>query len=382
MEVELSAPAQRTSEEEDKLLRSVKKFKESNGARSFLPPRKLVSYKDSLVGDILGAYEQAFKFSKNWEEDYESETKMEPLIEGMAEVKLSKETKARIKAPWSKALTVKVYGRFVGFHYLTFKLNALWKPMAKMDCVTLGKGFFLVRFSCSDDFDRVVRGCPLFIGEHFLTIKPWEPYFKASDAKLTSVAVWVRLPELPIEFYDASVLKEIGSVIGPILRVDSYTALETRGGYARLCVHLDLEKPLISSIRVGRLVQRVLYEGISSLCFCCGKLGHKQDNCGMRVRKPSGEDVGQALLKSNEMSEKIQSESNYGAWMVVTRKRGSGRLGKASGTSSSSLPTQVKVKGNSVLSQGFERVEVGDDLDKSNLGDSIDPIETSCAVAD
>ena len=254
MEVEPSAPAQRTSEEEDELLHSVKKFKESNGARSFLPPRKLVSYKDSLVGDILRAYEQAFKFSKNWEEDYESETEMEPLIEGMAEVKLSKETKARIKAPWSKALIVKVYGRSVGFHYLTFKLNALWKPMAKMDCVTLGKGFFLIRFSCSDDFDRVLRGSPWFIGEHFLAIKPWEPYFKASKAKLTLVAVWVRLPELPIEFYDASVLKEIGSVIGPVLRVNSYTASETRGGYARLCVQLDLEKPLISSIRVGRLV--------------------------------------------------------------------------------------------------------------------------------
>ena len=126
------------------------------------------------------------------------------------------------------------------------------------------------------------------------------------------MAAWVRLPELPIEFYDSSVLKEIGSAIGPILRVDSYTASETRGGYARLCVQLDLKKPLISSIRVGRLVQRVLYEGISSLCFCCGKLGHKQDNCGMRVRKPSGEDAGQASLESNEMSEKAQSESNYG----------------------------------------------------------------------
>ena len=102
----------------------------------------------------------------------------------------------------------------------------------------------------------------------------------------------------------------------------------------------------------------------------------------MRVRKPSGEDAGQASLKSNEMSEKIQSESNYGAWMVVTRKRGSGRLGKASGTSFSALPTQVKVKGSFVLSQGSERVEMGDDLDKSNLGDSADPIETSRVVAD
>jgi len=215
---------------------SVKKFKESNGARSFLQPRNLVSYKDSLVGDIPRANEQAFKFSKDWEEGYESEAEMEPLTEGMAEVKLSKETKARIRTPWSKALIVKVYGRSIGFHYLTFKLNALWKSTAKMDCVTLGRSFFLIRFSSSDDFDKVLQGGPWFIGEYFLAIKPWEPYFKAFEAKLISVAVWVRFHELPIEFYDASVLKEIGSVIGPVLRIDSYTASETRGGYARLCV--------------------------------------------------------------------------------------------------------------------------------------------------
>ena len=56
---------------------------------------------------------------------------MEPLIEGMAEVKLSKETKTRIRAPWSKALIVKVFGRTVGFNYLTFKLNTLWKPATR-----------------------------------------------------------------------------------------------------------------------------------------------------------------------------------------------------------------------------------------------------------
>ena len=249
MEVEHSTPSQRSSEEEDELHRSVKKYKESNGASSFLQPRKLVSYKDSLVGDIPGAYEQAFRFDKNWEEeDYESDTELEPLVEGMAEVKLSKETKARIRAPWSKALIVKVFGRTVGFNYLTFKINALWKPKAKMDCVNLGRDFFLIRFSSSEDYDFVLRGGPWFIGGHYLAIMPWEPYFKASEAKLSSVAVWVRLPELPIEFYEASVLREIGSVIGPVLRVDSFTASETRGGYARLCVQINLDKPLITSI--------------------------------------------------------------------------------------------------------------------------------------
>jgi len=44
-------------------------------------------------------------------------------------------------------------------------------------------------------------------------------------------------------------------------------------------IQIDLEKPLINSIRIGRLAQQVKYEGISSLCFCCGRLRYKQENC-------------------------------------------------------------------------------------------------------
>ena len=64
---------------------------------------------------------------------------------------------------------------------------------------------------------------------------------------------------LPIEFYDMEVLKEIGSAIGPVLRIDSYMATGSRGSYARLCIQIDLNKPLINSIRLGRLVQRYFF---------------------------------------------------------------------------------------------------------------------------
>ena len=84
--------------------------------------------------------------------------------------------------------------------------------------------------------------------------------------------------------------------------------------------------------------------------------------------------------------------------MVVTRKRGSGRLGKVSGTSGispSALPTQFKAKGRSVLSQGSkrvevgrsvpsqdsERVEVGVGIDNPNPSDSADALEASRAAA-
>lgn len=96
MEVEFSNELPRSSEEEDELRRSVKKFKESKGARQFVPPRVPVSYKDSLVGDIPRAYEQAFRYDKVWDDGEDSDTDIEPLMEGMAEVKLSKETQPRI----------------------------------------------------------------------------------------------------------------------------------------------------------------------------------------------------------------------------------------------------------------------------------------------
>nr|POF01813.1 hypothetical protein CFP56_06195 [Quercus suber] len=265
MEVKFSTPAQHTSEEVDELHCSVNKFKESSGARSFLQPKKLVSYKDSLVGDILGAYEQAFKFSKDWEDGYDLEVEMEPLTEGMVEVKLSKETKVRIRAPWSKALIIKVYGWSVGFNYLTFKINALWKPTAKMDCVTLGRGFFLIHLSCNDDFDK--------------------------------------------------------------------------------------------------------------------------ESCGLKLRKPSGEDATQVLLKTNEISEEAQPEPNYGPWMVITRKRGQVMMGKASGPIKFGNPSHVRVRSNSDLSQVSAHVEAGKDFDKSNPSDlnASDPATsrevTTCAVA-
>ena len=219
----------------------MKKFKESLGARQFSPPRALVSYKDSLIGDILGAYEQTFKLDNVWDDGEESDSEIEPLVEGMAEIKLSKETKASIRAPWAKSLIVKVFGRTMGFNYLTFKINALWRPTTKMDCVNLGKDYFLIKFHSFDDYDNVLKGGPWFIGEHFLAIKPWEPYFRASGDNLTSIAVWVRNPKLLIEFYDLKVLKEIGSAIGPVLRIDSYTATGSRESYARLCIQVDID---------------------------------------------------------------------------------------------------------------------------------------------
>ena len=99
MEPEFQQPTQCSAEDEAELFRSVKKFKDNSIEKPFVPPRKQVSYRDSLIGDIPRAYAQAFSFDRMEDHAEESDDEVDDLVEGMVDVKLSKETKSRIRAP-------------------------------------------------------------------------------------------------------------------------------------------------------------------------------------------------------------------------------------------------------------------------------------------
>ena len=314
---------------------------------AWVSPNK--SFKEKLVGEIPGAYAQAFDFYDQMEDDVDSDEEVSGLCEGLAAIKLSKETKLRIRGSWSKALIVKLYGRKIGFTYIQNKLQQLWKPSGRIDCVDLGNEFFLTRFSMKEDLDAVLRKGPWFIGEHYLSIRPWEPFFNSDVANVSSIAVWVRLHRLPIELYEAEVLKQIGEAIGKVLRVDTHTAMEARGKYARLCIQVDANKPLINTVLIRKFEQAVVYEGINKLCFECGRIGHKKEACPYIIRciesSPEKELSPKKELSSTrahstsprkmhdsswrgvgsdvaESSGTVHEEDKYGPWMVVTRRRG------------------------------------------------------------
>lgn len=102
---------------------------------------------------------QAFDFSDHMDAESDSDDECSGIREGFATISLSKETKQRIRAPWAKALIIKVFGRTVGFSYRHSRIMGLWKPLGRMDMVDLGKDFFLVRFSSQEDLERVlIRG--------------------------------------------------------------------------------------------------------------------------------------------------------------------------------------------------------------------------------
>jgi hypothetical protein len=154
--------------------------------------RTSISYKESLVGEMPGAYEHAF-FGNSMEEDEaissDEDEDEEPPEEGEVVIKFTRELKHRIRAPWSSSLIVKVFGRSVGYVFLVNKLKNMWKFAGNFSCVNLGRGFFLIRFDSRTGFEDVLKGGPWFIGEYFLSLRPWVPNFRASEAFVSSVAI-------------------------------------------------------------------------------------------------------------------------------------------------------------------------------------------------
>lgn len=114
-------------------------------------------------------------------------------------------------------------------------------------------------------------------------------------------------------------------------------------------MQVDLDKPLITSVRVGKLVQRVTYEGVSTLCFSCGRLGHKRDSCLYYIKPVVREEVVVNENISTKQKETNQLDSNYGPWMVVTRKNNFNRPGRPRGPNNSNQGNLLKLKGKFVF---------------------------------
>lgn len=86
--------------------------------------------------------------------------------------------------------------------------------------------------------------------------------------------VWVRVTGLPVEYYDTRVLTVIGNHIGHAIKVDKTTIKQEQGKYARICVVVNLSKPLLAMFNIRGSNYKVENGGLHLLCLACGKYGH------------------------------------------------------------------------------------------------------------
>lgn len=155
----------------------------------------------------------------------------------------------------------------------------MWRPKGTLEVIDLGHNIFLFRFSVLDDLEKALFGGPWFVLDHYLLLTKWKPNFRPSTNPFDSLAVWIRFSELLVEYYDKEALFQIVEAVGKPIKVNFATDQLTRARYVRVCVIIDLAKPLVPQIWVGNNWQNILYENIHSLFFSCRKVGYLKSAC-------------------------------------------------------------------------------------------------------
>ena len=79
----------------------------------------------------------------------------------------------------------------------------------------------------------------------------------------------------------------VGSKIGKPVHIDDAASTVSRGHYARICVEIDLLKPLVTKFKLRRKVKKLEYEGFYLVYFGCGLYGHRKESCPHEKKEPS-----------------------------------------------------------------------------------------------
>ncbi|CAI0465632.1 unnamed protein product [Linum tenue] len=146
----------------------------------------------------------------------------------------------------------------------------------------------------------------------------WYKGFNPWTAKVKSTMVWVQ--GSPIEFFNREAAMRIGALIGKPIRVDRATEEGARGNYARVCVEVDLSKPLLAKYKVEGIKYRIQYEGLDKICTECGRYGKPTDQCDCKEPIIKETVVETVEVVPEIQAEETRSEPAYGDYMMVKKK--------------------------------------------------------------
>lgn len=225
---------------------------------------------------------------------------------------------------------MKLIGRTHTLNFLATRLKSKWNLKGSMSIVDLVNNFFIVTFDLKEDRDFVLTGGPWIITGQYLVMQEWKPSFNAATAQITRMAVWIRVSGVYSEFLDKWALKKVGSYLGKLLKIDTLTLKRARGQFARICVELDLSKPLEAFIELNQCWFNLEYEGLPDICFKCGLYGHKMEGCLTHVEtekenpemaKNQATDATTNLLVASPLIMESTNDIPRGAWMQVQPRR-------------------------------------------------------------
>jgi len=210
-------------------------------------------------------------------------------------------------------------GKKLSFKLVEESLKRAW-GLVLTEVLSNGRGLFLLRFSDKEFRRKLLEGGPITLARIPFILQQWQPGIELKRDSHMSVPIWLRLRNLPFEYWSAQAISKAVSSLGKPLYVDQRTEQMSMISFARVCVEITARQTLYDCIDLvtdGRTdVVEVEYEWRPLVCAKCDMFGH---SCQNTVPVPVTE-VGGKMAHSQAtsvMNPESESLVNRGKGVVV-----------------------------------------------------------------
>ena len=139
---------------------------------------------------------------------------------------------------------------------------------------TTDNGLYLFKFRDKDARDWVMDSGPWYIVGRPFILRVWQPGMEMLNIQLTSLPIWVKFYNIPLEYWPNTCLGYIASAIGKPLYLDSLTENWTRLSSTSICIEVDLKSdfPKAALLNLGNdkyTTVRIEYPWVPHCCSHC-----------------------------------------------------------------------------------------------------------------
>jgi len=205
---------------------------------------------------------------------------------------------------WSSSLIGQFLEKPLPFYVVKRTVENIWSAYGKVEVFLLENGLYLFRFADKGSREAVLEEKLWHVANKPLILRRWTPGMQLLKLSLSSIPIWIKLHNLPMEFWNTTCLSHISSGVGKPLCVDSIIEEQLRLGFARVLVEVDVESTFPKEVEVigfsGDVINvGVEYPWLPIKCKKCNTFGHATHTCS-KVEKavwiPRRKDVAQTVV--------------------------------------------------------------------------------------
>ncbi|XP_042491261.1 uncharacterized protein LOC122071062 [Macadamia integrifolia] len=196
-----------------------------------------------------------------------------------------------------------------------------WHLKGRVALSPMGKGFILFQFELEGDMANIWRRNLIKVRSHFIRFQRWKLDFDVNEVHKPTKLVWIRFPDLPLEYWHEKILLSMAKGAGRPVALDKRTRSAAMGNFPRVQVEVVIGARRVEELHVERkqpgsdeifwFKQIILYEDDMYKCSFYKKVGHAFAECRERKilsdRTREKEDLVAAAMAESGGAERTEA---------------------------------------------------------------------------